>query len=631
MKGLAFSFLALCIAGSAVAAPSPISARSVHIWHPAPDAEWVYGEVTVEKSVPGSYFATICFNCGYCGIQELADGRKVAIFSVWDPGDPFDFKARPDSVDEKIRTKNLYAGEGVTIRRFGGEGTGGQSMMPFDWKIGETCRFALHARKDGDYRAAFTGYVFRDGAWFKIATFSTLQTKGNPAINGVYSFVEDFRRTEESKMQVRRAVYSNFFAKAIGGGWTAMDEGVFTADNNPIMTIDAEAVENGFALTTGGETENSHIKLMSRAKTAVGPRPQACRALDALVAPQLQTLFKSNDAVEGVRSAVYRIPALCTAPNGDLVAVCDARIVDHGDLNWAKPINIAVRRSSDGGMTWTEPVFSWKWPWNDNEHWAGSDPSLIVDAEAKKIFLFYNVWESKKRHGVFQFYVQESCDNGKTWSKPRDISRDIAFPEWPFGKRDKEGGFIFISSGSGIQTKDGTLLHTLVHVRDGNALFGSDDHGKTWKPFGKPVKNGDECKVVELSDGSWMINSRWRGGGRQIHVSKDRGMTWESRYDKTLEDPQCNAQIMRCGKVLLFSNCKSPTRRALLYLRASIDDGKTWTDGICIEPKGAAYSDMTILPNGDIGILYEGAGYAAIYFTTVPLGDVKAQITALSR
>ena len=622
---LAISFFAFCAAICAMAGNHPTAARSVHMRHSAPDAEWMYGEVTVEKSVPGSYFAAICFSCGYCGIQELYDGKKVAIFSVWDPGDPFDFKAKPDNVDEKIRTKNLYAGEGVAISRFGGEGTGGKSMLPFDWKIGETYRFAIHSRQDGDYRTAFTGYLFRDGAWFKIATFTTLQTKGAHAIKGVYSFVEDFRRTEESCGQVRRARFTNFFAKPLAGEWIAIENGWFTGDRNPIMTIDAEPVENGFALTTGGDTENKNIKLMANAKTKVGPRPAECVALDALVDSK-QVLFKSNDAVEGVKTAVYRIPALCTAPNGDLVAVCDARHEGGGDLNHAKPINIAVRRSSDGGVTWTEPVFTWKWKWTEDEHWAGSDPSLVVDAKAKKIFLFYNVWESKKRHGVFQFYVQESSDNGRTWSKPRDISKDIAFPEWPFGKHDREGGFIFITSGSGIQAKDGTLLHTIVHVNDGNALFGSDDHGKTWKPFGKPVKNGDECKVVELSDGSWMINSRWRGGGRQIHVTKDRGNTWESRYDKTLEDPQCNAQIMRYGKALLFSNCKSPNRRALLYLRVSADDGNTWSDGICIEPKGAAYSDMTILPNGDIGILYEGAGYATINFTTVPLADIKAQL-----
>ena len=285
---------AFCIAFSAGAAPSPISARSVHMWHPAPGAEWVYGEVTVEKSVPGSYFSVICFSCGYCGIQESYDGRKIAIFSVWDPGDPFDFKAKADGVDEKVRTKNLYVGEGVSISRFGGEGTGGRSLMPFDWKVGETCRFAVHARPDGDHRTAFTCYLFRDGAWFRIATFSTLQTKGAHVIKDVCSFVEDFRRNEESRGQVRRARFTNFFAKPVGGEWTAMEDGRFTADRNPsIMTIDAEVVECGFALATGGDTENKNLKLRTVAKTKIGQRPAECAALDALVDSQRKVTDRS--------------------------------------------------------------------------------------------------------------------------------------------------------------------------------------------------------------------------------------------------------------------------------------------------------------------------------------------------
>ncbi len=350
---------------------------------------------------------------------------------------------------------------------------------------------------------------------------------------------------------------------------------------------------------------------------------------------ETQTIWRAGD--DGI--AIYRIPALVTAPNGDLVAACDARMRNGGDLDHAKEINISIRRSSDGGKTWTKPVNSWTWEWTDDAHWAGSDPSFIVDPKTKKIFLFYNVWESKKEWGIYKFFVQESSDNGKTWSKPRDISSDIAFPEWGFGKGRNNGGFIFISSGSGIATSDGTLLHTIVHVNDGNALFGSTDHGKTWKAMGKPVKNGDECKVVELSDGKWMINSRWRGGGRQIHVSSDRGMTWDSYYDNSLKDPQCNAQILGVGKVdpkgkkgkrvLLFSNCNADGRRNL-YLRASKDDGATWTDGVSIEPKGAAYSDITIFKGKDkkpvIGILWEGAGYQTINFTTVPVADVTAQL-----
>ena len=175
----------------------------------------------------------------------------------------------------------------------------------------------------------------------------------------------------------------------------------------------------------------------------------------AAVSP-VQTLWKKGDG--GI--SVYRIPALCTAPNGDLIAACDARTHNGGDLNVNQPINISIRRSTDNGKTWTAPVNSWTWPWtNGGERWSGSDPSLAVDLQAKKIFLFYNVWNwtvTEGGNGVYLFYVQESSDNGKTWSKPRDITDDISFPEWPFKAKRNQGGFIFISSGSGIQTKDGT-------------------------------------------------------------------------------------------------------------------------------------------------------------------------------
>ena len=284
-KLLSFATASIVFAWSFAAfaeGPKFVAARSVHAWHYAPAAEWVYGEVTPVQSVPGSYFCVVGFSCGYFGIQELYNGSKVAIFSVWDPGDPFDFAAKADSVDEKIRTKNTYAGEGVTISRFGGEGTGGKSMIPLDWEIGETYRFAVHVKKDGDSRAAFTGYLWRDNAWFKIATFSTLQTKGQPTIRGVYSFVEDFRRTPASVQQVRAATFRNFFSKAPGAEWQSMPDGSFTGDKNTLMTVDAKLAENGVTLITGGDTVNNHIKLFSKFTSSAGPRPAACLAIDNL-------------------------------------------------------------------------------------------------------------------------------------------------------------------------------------------------------------------------------------------------------------------------------------------------------------------------------------------------------------
>lgn len=340
---------------------------------------------------------------------------------------------------------------------------------------------------------------------------------------------------------------------------------------------------------------------------------------------EVQTLWRKGD--NGV--AIYRIPAICTAPNGDLVTACDARKRHGGDLDACQEINISIRRSTDNGKTWTEPVNSWTWDWNDNEHWAGSDPSFIVDMKAKKIFLFYNVWECKNHWGVYRFYVQESADNGKTWSKPRDITMDIAHPDWPFGGLRNKGAFIFISSGSGIQAKDGTLLHTLVRVGVGNLLFGSKDHGKTWHAIGNPTQGGDECKIVELANGNYMINSRCGGAKRLIHISQDQGKTWASHFDTELIDPGCNAQIMRYGKcdrkIFLYSGCKA-RGRSNVTLRASKDDGKTWSDGITICPGGSAYSDITILKDKSVGVLYEGAGYATIDFVVVPFEDIKEML-----
>ena len=59
--------------------------RSVHLWYTGPEAIAFYNEVTVEKSAPGTYFMACGFGGGYFGIQELGNGKKVVLFSVWEP------------------------------------------------------------------------------------------------------------------------------------------------------------------------------------------------------------------------------------------------------------------------------------------------------------------------------------------------------------------------------------------------------------------------------------------------------------------------------------------------------------------------------------------------------------------
>jgi len=317
-----------------------------------------------------------------------------------------------------------------------------------------------------------------------------------------------------------------------------------------------------------------------------------------------QDLFNATQ-VEGV--ACYRIPAIITASNGDLIAAIDERVPDCGDLKWSKDINIVIRRSSDNGKTWTDIETVVNLPYGQS----ASDPSMIVDRDTKEIFMFYNYMDLDKEKDVYYFHIVKSSDNGKTWTQPEDITSQIAKKAWHMD-------FKFITSGRGIQTRNGKLLHTMVNLNNGLHLFGSDDHGKSWYLIDTPIQPANESKVVELADGRWMINSRVnKSGMRYSHISSDEGKTWITSPEPELIDPGCNGSIIRYTSIeqgfkknrLLFSNAKMAKGRKNMTVRISYDEGMTWSEGKTIYTGGSAYSSLTVLENGDIGLFFEKDGY----------------------
>ncbi len=221
--------------------------------------------MVVEESVNGSYFMAAGWNTGYFGVQQLGSPtNKVVIFSVWDPtkGD------NANAVKLEDRVELLHEGEGVRIRRFGGEGTGGQCMAPFAWKIGETNRFLVRGDVQ-DQKTAYTAWVWRNDRkdWWKLATFRT-QTKGSP-LRGLYSFVEDFRRDTKSANERRHARFGNGWVQSLTGEWSPLTKARFTASSSEWEakeTIDAGVADGWFFLATGGKTTastrlNSSIEL----------------------------------------------------------------------------------------------------------------------------------------------------------------------------------------------------------------------------------------------------------------------------------------------------------------------------------------------------------------------------------
>ena len=86
--------------------------RSVHLAFTAPEGELFYNEVVVEQSAPGTYFCSTGFRQGYFGVQELWNGKKLVIFSVWDPG----AQDNPNAVPAEKRVKLLSTPNGKTAR-----------------------------------------------------------------------------------------------------------------------------------------------------------------------------------------------------------------------------------------------------------------------------------------------------------------------------------------------------------------------------------------------------------------------------------------------------------------------------------------------------------------------------------
>lgn len=167
---------------------------------------------------------------------------------MWDPTRGND----PNAIKPEDRVEVLYQAPFVAIKRFGGEGTGGQCRWKYNWQIGQTNRFLIGARVDG-LKTAYTAWFGEAGVWHKLATFRT-QTSGRP-LSGYYSFIEDFRRDGSSVREIRRARFGNGWIKSTAGDWLPLARARFTASNATWESkdnIDAGFESGGLYLATGG-------------------------------------------------------------------------------------------------------------------------------------------------------------------------------------------------------------------------------------------------------------------------------------------------------------------------------------------------------------------------------------------
>ena len=321
----------------------------------------------------------------------------------------------------------------------------------------------------------------------------------------------------------------------------------------------------------------------------------------------------------------YRIPSLIVTKQGSLLAFCEGRTGgDSGD------IDTLVRRSEDGGTTWGKSQVVW----SDGSNTCGN-PCPVVDYSTGRIYLL-STWnlgtdtESRivafKSKDVRHPYVCHSDDDGKSWSKPVCISDSARLDDWRWYatgpgigiqiKRGKYAGRLVIPANhSYTETRNGVFRKNNKYGYGSHVIY-SDDHGRTWQ-ISKTITPGcNESQVVELSDGSLMMNMRSYNGKqcRAVSISKDGGCSWsEITHDPTLIEPVCQASMItynhgknRNNSLVLFSNPADKKSRIRMTIRLSYDDGRTWPVSKILHDGPAAYSCLAVLANGQIACFYEG-------------------------
>lgn len=365
----------------------------------------------------------------------------------------------------------------------------------------------------------------------------------------------------------------------------------------------------------------------------------------------------------------YRIPGLTTTRKGTLLGIYDIRRESSRDLQG--DIDIGVSRSTDGGNTWEQMrigIDMGKWG-NLPEKFNGvSDACMLVDEKSDKIFLaglwmhgvldstgtwiegltpesksWNHQWRNKGSQPGFgvkqtsQFLVTTSLDDGKTWSDPVNLTKMCKKEEWWLWAP---------APGHGTTLDNGTLVFP-TQGRDKNGMSFSNltfstNGGKSWVTSNPAYLNTTENMVVQLSDGTLMLNARYnlnRGNssetnGRVIMTTNDMGTTWKEHPTSrsALVESTCMASIHKHiyhengveKSILLFSNPNTKKGRHHMTLKVSLDDGKIWPEKywkLLDEGNSAGYSCLSSIDENTIGILYEGS-QAHMTFESLPLEEI---------
>ena len=372
----------------------------------------------------------------------------------------------------------------------------------------------------------------------------------------------------------------------------------------------------------------------------------------------------------------YRIPAIATAKNGNIIAVADYRH-SRADIGMATNgrIDLRARISKDNGETWGEifDIIQGKGAAgidaSNNDMYVGfGDPAIVADRESDRVLVIscsgnvsFPSGQRNNHQGIAHFYSE---DNGLTWSTPVDRAESIysQFDNTQHGPvRAMFVGSGKISQSQYIKVGDYYRIYCAVLVKNVNGthvnfVLYSDDFGANWTVLGggevSPIPSGgDEPKADELPDGSVIISSRTTGG-RIYNIftytdsKKAEGSWGTSKYSNSNNNGTIAVSNSTNGEIMFVPAKRTADDKKVYLALQSVPLGsgranvgiyykelETLEDFISPEAIAAdwdgrhqssylagAYSTMTLQHDNNVGFLYEedtygtnGGGYTIVY------------------
>ena len=383
-----------------------------------------------------------------------------------------------------------------------------------------------------------------------------------------------------------------------------------------------------------------YIALITLIGLMGGMGVQAQTSAEAIAGKKV-TLFSSAKHT----STPYRIPAIATLNNGQVLVIADHRPcgadVGNGEVDiYAKVGTI----DADGNYTWnpatTDPYVDGGLKIADGTTSNGyGDAAVVVDRESGKVLVIcvagnvvFSSGSSSKHNKMAR--IVGSAD-GLTWESPQDVTSKF------FANELSSAYTMFMASGRMVQSEKVKVgnyyrIYGALLVREKSGYFGksnnnyvvySDDFGTTWTVLGGTyaVSSGNEAKLEELPNGDILISSR-KAGGRYFNIYSFEQGRWLGQGECTFgSDSGTNGELlMYPGLVdddgnkynVMFQSLPTEDSRSKVSVFYKAFDASTpsfdvddftsgWTKGIEVDNGASAYSTMTILPNGEVGFLYE--------------------------